>query len=117
MKQIPVFFDTVHRSALIITPKKSFKEWLISMDPDDANIDLSNETDLYLIPNFDDHYQAEQWLKENFDIIFCDQMNNWYIDESDWEQNRTFKTFKEWFNYSIHLQILDTLEIPIKKSI
>jgi len=117
MEPIPVFFDRVQRSALIIRPKMPFKDWLVSMDPEDREYDSSKDIDIYLIPNFEYEKDAEKWLKENFDDIFCDQMNNWYTDESDWIQNRTFKMFKEWFDYSIHMSILDTLDIPIRKTL
>ena len=54
-------------------------------------------------------------VEKNFDQIFVDQMNYWYTLESMWVQNRTFKMFKEWFDYSLYMMILDTLEEPIEK--
>ncbi|MBY0481019.1 MAG: hypothetical protein K2Q21_06675 [Chitinophagaceae bacterium] len=57
----------------------------------------------------------QNWLKKNFDELFSDQLNKWYIDETLWVKNRTFKMFNEWFDYSMHTMIWDTLETPIKK--
>jgi hypothetical protein len=115
MEPIPVFYDNVRRSALVIKPRKPFIDWLSKIDPEDENIDLSKDTDVYLLPDFEDIEQIEKWLKKNFDEIFCDQMNHWYIDESMWVEKRTFKMFKEWFDYSLHSMIWDTQEGSIKK--
>jgi len=115
MEPIPVYFDHIHRAAVVIKPKQPFFDWLKSIDPDDDFSDLKDVTDVYLIPDFDSDDQAEIWLKKNYDHIFCDQMNHWYTDEDLWSLNRTFKKFKDWFDYSLHTMIWDTIEGPIRK--
>lgn len=115
MEQIPVFFENVRRSALTLKPKKPFQDWLTNIDPDDKDIDLTQDSIVYLLPDFEETRQMGNWLKKNFDQLFCDQMNNWYTDESCWIPNRTFKLFKEWFDYSLHTMIMDTLDTPIEK--
>jgi hypothetical protein len=37
------------------------------------------------------------------------------MDETVWVKNRTFKLFKDWFDYSIHTMIWDTMDEPIDK--
>ena len=115
MDKIPVFFENIDRSALVIIPKKPFHDWLISIEADNAGADLWKESTVYLLPDFDDEEDMEKWMKKNFDQIFCDQMNNWYTEESCWISKRTFKMFKEWFDFSLHTMIMDTLEDPIEK--
>jgi hypothetical protein len=115
MQPIEVFFENVRRSAIVLKPKQPFKDWLISMDPAEKNYELAKESDIYLLPDFEYDKQVENWLKKNFDQIFCDQMNNWYMDETVWVKNRTFKLFKDWFDYSIHTMIWDTMDEPIDK--
>lgn len=115
MKEIPVFFEMTDRSALILKPKKPFSNWLTSHDPNDRDADLEEDQDIYLIPEFDSNKEFETWIKENFDAFFCDQMNHWYTDETMWIQNRTFKLFKEWFDYKMHSMVWDTLDDPIEK--
>lgn len=115
MDPIPYFFENIDRAALVIIPKKPFLDWLISIEEDIAVGDMWKGSTIYLIPDYEDEDQMEKWLKRNFDQIFSDQLNNWYIDESCWVPKRTFKMFKEWFDYSLHDMILDTLEKPIKK--
>jgi hypothetical protein len=115
MNTIPVFFENIDRSALIVTPKQPFIDWLLGLDPTINKVDVTNDPDVYLKPDFDNDTQVVKWLERNFDDIFRDQLNHWYNDESKWIQKRTFKVFKEWFNYSIHTMIWDTLENPIEK--
>lgn len=76
---------------------------------------LQDESSVYLLPDFEEKSQMQNWLKKNFDELFSDQLNKWYIDETLWVKNRTFKMFNEWFDYSMHTMIWDTLETPIKK--
>jgi len=115
MEPIPVFFENVNRTALVIKPNKPYFDWLNSIEnlPDDP--DIYSDTDIYLLPDFDDLDQMQKWIKKNFDIIFCDQMNHWYTDESLWIQNRTFKLFTQWFDYSLHTMVWDTLDKPVSK--
>jgi hypothetical protein len=115
MEQIPVYFDNIDRSALVIKPKKPFTDWLHKIDNDQRLTDIMEDTEIYLLPDFEETQQMEKWLKKNFDLLFSDQLNNWYTDESIWPQNRTFKLFKEWFDYSLHTMIMDTLDSPISK--
>jgi hypothetical protein len=115
MEPIEVYFENVRRSAIVLKTKQPFKDWLVSIDIKDKDFDHTIDSDVYLVPDFEDPGQVENWLKKNFDQIFCDQMNNWYIDESVWIKNRTFKLFKEWFDYTIHTMIWDTMDEPIDK--
>jgi hypothetical protein len=115
MDPIPVFFENVKRCALILKPKKPFFDWLNSIDPIDSELTVHDDSAVYLLPDFEEKSQIQNWLKKNFDELFCDQLNNWYIDDTLWVKNRTFEMFKEWFDYSMHTMIWDTLEEPIEK--
>jgi len=116
MEPIPFFFDSVRRTAIVIKPKQPFLDWLIKIDQENDSIDIKEDQDVYLLPVFDEIRQMENWLKKNFDQIFCDQMNYWYITEDLWVQKRTLKLFKEWFDYSFHTTVLDFLDEPIQKA-
>jgi hypothetical protein len=117
MKQIPVFFEMVQRSAIIIRPKQPFWDWLDGIHPGFKHHDEDDDDspDIYLLPDFEEMKAAETWLKKNFDLLFCTMLNDWYTDESHWVPKRTFKMFKEWFDYTLHTTVYDTLEEPIEK--
>jgi hypothetical protein len=73
MNPIPVYFDFINRTALIIKPKKPFFDWLKSIDPeDDVLDDYMDDPDVYLLPDYEEIDQMENWLKKNFDAIFRD---------------------------------------------
>jgi hypothetical protein len=108
-------FDMVKRSAMVVKPKMPYINWINETYPDDT-ISIDNyEDDVYLLPNFEENKQMENWLKKNFDQIFTDQLNQWYTGEEGWPQKRTIKMFKEWFDYSMHTMIWDTVSGPIGK--
>ena len=115
MQQIPVFYENVRRTALIIKPKEPFFDWLTSVDKTTVVKESEQDHDVYLLPDFETIEEMEKWLKTNFDDLFTDQMNNWWTDENSLVQNRNFKMFKEWFDFSMHTMIWDTLEEEIEK--
>lgn len=115
MNVIPVYFENVHRSAMLLKPKQPYFDWINSFNSNLEHLEWLNEGNVYLLPDFEEVKQMENWLKKNFDDIFSDQLNNWIIDENLWPKNRTFKMFKEWFNYSLHTMVWDTEESFIDK--
>lgn len=98
------------RSALVLTGKKQpFYDWLESIGKGMSKADTF-EPDVYLLPDYEEVRQMENWLSRNFDLLFQEQLNNWITDEDLWVQNRTFKMFKQWFDYTLHPMVFD-LEI------
>jgi len=114
MEPIPYFFDTINRNAIVVTSKKPFIDWLISVEPQ-SSIQLEMEGNIYLIREKDSNEAIENWLKRNYDKIFQNELNDWYTNEINWPQKRTFKMFKEWFDYKIISMILDIEESEITK--
>jgi hypothetical protein len=110
-----VLFDMVKRSAMVVKPKMPFIDWVNTTYPDDLISIVDYEDDVYLLPEFEEKKQMEGWLKQNFDQIFIELLNQWSTDENDWPKNRTVKMFKEWFDYSMHTMIWDTIKVPINK--
>ena len=115
-------FQNIRRSALVLKPKQPFYDWVKSirdipeeMQTDKADIEPPGEPDVYLLPDYETTEQMERWVSRNFDWLFCEQLNSWYSDEYVWIQNRTFKMFKEWFDYSLHTMVWDSQDGPIDK--
>jgi hypothetical protein len=57
----------------------------------------------------------ERWVKRIFDWLFSEQLNNWYTDEARWPAKRTYKMFKQWFAFSLHTMVWDSVEGPVDK--
>jgi len=110
------YFKNLKRSAIVITPQQPFFDWLLLHDPKMAIDDEMKEGEVYLLPDYETKKGMEHWLKKNFDELFEEQLNNWYVDETMWPQNRTFRMFNQWFHYSLHTMISDTQKGFIEKN-
>jgi hypothetical protein len=108
-------FKNLRRSAIVIKPAQPFLDWLQKHDPEMIIYDDMQQGDIYLLPDLETIEQIEKWLKKNFDELFAEQLFNWYVDETMWPENRTFKMFKEWFQYSLHTMVFDTQQGMIEK--
>lgn len=111
---IPYFYDSINRNAIVVKPRKPFFDWINYLYPDSPVTGIT-EANIYLVREKDNNDQIEKWIKKNFDQIFVNELNNWHTLENDWPQKRTFKLFKEWFDYEIHSMIYDLEETDIEK--
>ena len=114
MEPIPYYYESINRNAIVINLKKPFFDWLYSVEPDNA-VQPEMEGTIYLIREKDSNEAIENWLKRNFDKIFQNELNDWYTNENLWPQKRTFKMFKEWFDYKISSMVLDMEESEVSK--
>lgn len=110
----------INRTAVVIKPKKPFFDLMKRVykdhfdegkDPDYQNQDPV----VYLLPDIDSIEEMEVWLRKNFDIIFREQLNTAINCGELLVDIRTFKIFKEWFDYSLHTEVWDTVESPVIK--
>jgi hypothetical protein len=99
--------DLINRSALLIKHKQPFIDWVNSIQNDNWTKDHF-EPGIYLVPEFEDDLHLKQWIENNFDRVFCNEMNGWYTDPSLWPRERTFILFQEWFEYSYFSFVWDT---------
>lgn len=109
------YFKNIKRSAMVIIPKQPFIDWLKNHDPEMEEYKEITEGEIYLLPDYEAKEEIEKWLRKNFNELFSEQLNNWYVDETMWPQKRTFKMFNEWFSYSLHTMIFDTQKGFIEK--
>ncbi len=70
---------------MVIKKKKPFYDWLDSIEPETSKTD-DFETEVFLLPDYEEINQMENWIKRNFDVIFQEQLNNWFIDEETREE-------------------------------
>jgi len=98
--------EDVERIAVVISPKKPFKDWVKSVDPvsDDGGLDIST---VYLIPPFETEQEINSFLQKRYAQIFENELEAWYVDEDVWPKNRTYKMFKEWLDVKIHDMVFD----------
>ena len=109
--------DTINRSAVIVTPTKTFLDWLHRADPTSTDLslaDLREEPTIYLLPQYDTEAEAHEHLRACCSEIFEEQLDGWYRVPSTWPVDRTFGTFSRWFEFSFHSVLFDLCGDPLK---
>ena len=106
-KEFSDFYDTPGSSAISITPKEVFWNWLRDADKDIADMGTYPSSTVYLIPEFMTDEPANAYLKKNYKRIFENQLEGQINDPSLWPKKRTFKLFEEFFEVSLHPVVAD----------
>jgi len=115
MEPIPFFYESIDRNAIIIRPKKPFYDWINSVITDHPPVNEKEENNVYLVREMDSNEDVLRWIKRNYEMIFINELNDWYTNENKWPKNRSFKLFSEWFEVEICSMILDLEENEIIK--
>jgi hypothetical protein len=106
----------VNRSALIVTVKQPFVDWLHNADATSNHIGLSevnHEPTVYLVPEFESKEHFAEWLEQHREFIFEDQLGGWWTDERSWPRNRGIEVFQEWFDCHLYSVVLDLDDEPL----
>jgi len=103
----------INRVALIISPSEALLHWAISEEPSLASdVDPEDTSDLctvYLLPDFPDNDEAEDWLEDNFEIILESLLEEW-IPEDLWPDRLEFSHFEKYVDYTFSNVVIDTTE-------
>lgn len=102
----------VNRTAVTVVGAKPFVEWTLSRDADfnQGHVTVARSKPFgtaYLLPEFDDESDVEEWIEENHGWLFEFQLSTWTEDESAWPAVRDLKAFREWFHLDIHNTVVD----------
>jgi len=93
----------INRVALIISPSETLLKWAISEAPSLAeDIDLDDPSDLstvYLLPDFDDIEEADDWIEDNYLPILETLLEEW-IPEDSWPDRLEFTHLEKYADYS-----------------
>lgn len=104
----------INRFALIVTPSETLLRWAIREDSSlEAEVDFEDTSDLttiYLLPDFDDMEEAEEWLERNFMPLLENLLEEWVPDESNWPSNLAFNHFEKYSDYHLTNMVIDTLD-------
>ncbi len=111
----------INRAAIILKYKLPAVQWINEADPyhDDPGITLesvNSDRTVYLIMDRDaDTPEAvEEWIKLNYELLFENELEGWYTDETLWPEKRDLKLFHQWFEIECHTLIQDTVGLPIE---
>ncbi|MEL6392363.1 MAG: hypothetical protein AAFR97_06390, partial [Bacteroidota bacterium] len=102
----------INRYALVLRPSTKLLQWAISEDPGLASeIDIDDTDDLvsvYLLPDFSEEEEAEEWLESNFQIILESLLDEWVPDDSVWPETLTLDDFEQYCEYAFTNMVIDT---------
>jgi hypothetical protein len=103
----------LNRSAIAVTPKQPFLDWLNSVETDNTRTLDQLEKTLYLIPDYEDPEEAESLLKVGYEGIFNRELFAWHMGEKSWPKDRSFELFKAWFDVEFFDTVVDIVAGPI----
>jgi len=107
----------LNRYALILRAKEPFVQWVNGPEKDPSNHQTPEEVRkdpvVYLIPEMKWPGPTMDWVFENFDHFFKDQLNAYWTDKKNWPKNRSVQMFKEWFD----IEVFSVLENVVDEAI
>jgi hypothetical protein len=107
---------TLNRSAIVVTPRQPFLDWLHAAGPTSRELtlgDLVQEPAVYLIPECDTNENVGHVLRELCKEVFIEQLVGWFTDTTAWPQDRSFDVFCRWFDYQHHSMLVDLCDEPL----
>jgi hypothetical protein len=107
----------VDRVAIIVRAKEPFLAWARAVDQDSTIDGLSPEelTTVFLVGG-SSAYRPEKVLRRHFIAIFEEQLRSWRRFPKDWPSDRSFGTFRRWFDASVIDLIFDLGNTPRSRS-
>jgi hypothetical protein len=115
MEPIPYFFESIDRNATLVRPKQPYIDWANKVFDDGDKINGKDECNIYLVHAMANLDQVMEWLKDHFEEIFVNELNDWCTDEERWPQARTYALFASWFEVEVHSMVLDLEDGPVTK--
>ena len=86
----------LNRSAVAVTPRQPFLDWLHEADPTSRHLSLrevAHEPQIYLIPECESNEDVDEVLRDLCEEIFTEQLNGWYRDPESWPKDLSLDVF------------------------
>jgi len=103
----------INRVALLISPSQALLKWAISEEPTLAeDVDIDDPSDLssvYLLPDFEDIEEADEWLEDNFLPILETLLEEWIPDDS-WPDKLEYTHLEKYADFSFSNIVIDTVD-------
>lgn len=104
------------RWAVLIRYREPYLRWAASLDekaPAHAET-LPDHTSIYLVPEDLSEDEETFPLKDCFEAIFEQELEDWCMDESLWPKRRDLATFSAWFEVSVQSIVMDLADGPVR---
>lgn len=100
----------IYRSALSITRKQPYIDWVNGLDADGSVSPSELATDrksIYLIPEYDITPSVSEVLDACWEDIFEEELLTWMEDEAEWPVPLTRHLFESWFDAELISSVFD----------
>jgi hypothetical protein len=97
----------VNRSAVLVRAREPFLAWA-KKHGDGMAYPTEGERSVYLLPRYAYDDEAEDLLRQYFDLIFEAELENWITDPTTWPEERSYERFREWFEVE-HNSVVEDL--------
>lgn len=108
----------IDRSAVIITPKEPFLQWLNSVEQDGNQWSLNeirSDPTVYLIPSQETEIRAAHYINDIYSDLFKRVLEEWIMEKELWPKELSLDLFYDWFDIYFYSSIIDTDAAPIEK--
>ena len=108
--------NVINRAVAVIKPRQPYLDWAKSIPgpADDITLgELRTDCTAILIPDFDDPAEAEAFIAAIAVDLFELELDAWDRDPQAWPEDRSYRTFREWFDVEIHSIVLDASDDDI----
>ena len=108
--------NVINRAVAVIKPRQPYLDWATSIQGpgDDITLDgLRTDCTAILIPDFDDPAEAEAFIADLAGDLFELELDSWDRDPTMWPEERSYGTFREWFDVEIHSIVMDASDDEI----
>lgn len=106
----------LNRAVLILRYKQPLVDWINAADPAPGQqitlVDVNDDSAAYLV-EVEDEQEFAEWLELNWEVLFEEQLEEWYTDPSLWPQDRSLALFREWCAFELHTLVHDTGGAPL----
>ena len=104
--------DPLDRCVIVVKPKQPYVDWAMGLpDADEGPTPtlqrLREDATSYLLPDFVQDDYKDELLCEHYEPIFEQELSAWHTVEDDYPPERTFETFKQWFDVEWHSMVVD----------
>lgn len=107
-------FYSINRSILLLHPTQALIDWVNQTFSSEGSPYELNEKhdnyDVFLLPELDTIEEALEWLQLNYLDFLEYELDTFCTDSSLWPQPLDWELFEKFFDYSIQLEAIDTVE-------
>ncbi len=96
----------INRCAVLVRPRAPFLSWA-NEHGDGVPYPVDKERTVYLLPTYVMESEAEEVVEHYYDIIFDCELEDWMRDEATWPKDRTYETFRNWFDVEVDSVVVD----------